>query len=228
MQLFIGRASLKGDLARYKKSFNMLELSAERGRIPRPSRLQRWREEAGADFAFSVRVPQSMSVLEQSEPEAQDIEFVDQVARALDAQWLLIRTPASVTPSSRSRERLAALASRLTALGRPLAWEPRGLWEPAPAAALAERHALTLVSDLSRDAASDLGPGDGGGVVYTRLLALGEQNRLGAGSADLLAERLTGKGRAYVVIEADAAVRFARLLREAVHDSGQIEADAPA
>src|SRR6187551_753808 len=164
--LFVGQASLQGDIARYAQTFNLLELHTEPGRLPKTAGLKKWVESAGEGFAFSLRVPASVWTLDATEVNAL-VEYVHRVAETLKPAVCLLQTPATATPTTRNKARIAELCERLRSPGVQQAWEPRGLWEAADLEALAESADVLLVRDLSRE--DDLGLGS---VVYTRLLAL--------------------------------------------------------
>jgi uncharacterized protein YecE (DUF72 family) len=218
MQLYVGRPTIVGDIARYAKTFNMLELRAEPGKVPKPGRLSQWPGSVAERFAFSVMLPAAVSVLDDSPGAAEALTFALRVAEALRSQWIVLQTPPSITPSSRARQRLKDLIQRLPRDERKLAWEPRGPWEEEDMIAFAADHGLHLVRDLTRDEVPV------NGSVYTRLRALGGPSRLSAGMADRLVDNFAGAADAYVVIEGDDAGRFSRLLRAAVRDSaGQLE-----
>ena len=210
MRLHIGQSRLRGDLSRYARGFDLLELRAEPGRIPRPAGLRRWAEQAPAGFVFSVVLPRRVAALEPSAEQERELESALRAADALGATWLVAQTPASVTPTERARRRLGELSERLPRDGRRIAWEPQGLWEDEESERLAERLGLHLVRDLSRSVAA---PGD---VAYTRVRTWGESARLGAVRAQRVAERLVGHSEAFVVLETPGAAQGARALREAV------------
>ena len=209
MRLYVGQAQRTGDLRRYAGRFNFLELPAERG-MPRPATLRRWTEEVGADFAFSVVLPESVSALD-GKPDEEEVARALDAAETLGAHWLLLRTPPTARPSARTRRRLAELVARLPrAEGRRIAWDPRGLWEDEDAERQAAELGVCLVRDVSR---SDAPPGD---VVYARLRALGAGGRVSGGAVERAIDEIEGHERAYVVVEGDAAARAARMLRAAL------------
>ncbi len=205
MSLHVGQASLRGDLRRYAKHFNMVELGAEPGRLPKASRLRSLREEVSEDFVFSLRVPQALSM-----PDAQDAAAASlslrKSAEALNARWLVLRTPSTVTPTRRSFRFLESLCSTLEGPWH-LAWEPKGIWEADEALVWSKKLGLYLVRDVSRDEPPP------GLRVYTRLLALGSAARVGLAAAERVAESLADREESYVVLEGEGAVSAARLLR---------------
>ncbi len=53
MWLHIGQSALYGDISRYAQRFNLLELRAEPGRLPKPATLKRWLSAVPEGFRFS-------------------------------------------------------------------------------------------------------------------------------------------------------------------------------
>ena len=209
MRLYVGQAQRTGDLGRYASRFNFLEVAAERG-MPRAATLRRWPDEVGADFAFSIVLPESVSALD-GKPHDEDLARALEAADTLGAHWLLLRTPPSARPSARTRRRLAELVERLPrSEGRSIAWDPRGLWEDEDAELQADELGVCLVRDVSRSEAP------AGDVVYSRLRALGAGGRVSGGAVERAIDELEGRERAYVVVEGDAAPRAARMLRAAL------------
>lgn len=208
--LFVGTPSLRGDIARYAKRFNLLEVSAEPGRHPKHAGLLGMRRAVPSDFTFSVTPASELVALESGAQADRLIEAAKSVADPLGAAWWVLRTPPSVTPSARSLRALEALIAKLAAPGRSVAWEPRGIWRDEEAARAADSLGVSLVRDLLRDDLVSETP-----VVYTRIRALGEGARVGAAAAERIAERLAGADRAYVVIEGAGAAGAQKVLREA-------------
>jgi hypothetical protein len=208
--LFVGTPSLRGDISRYAKRFNLLEMSAEPGRHPKRAGLLDLRRAVAPDFAFSVALPSALASLESGDATDGLVVRAVAVAEALGADWWVLRTPPNVTPSARSLRTLEALVTKLKAHERRIAWEPRGIWRDEEAATVARSLGVTLVRDLLRE---DLVSDDP--VVYTRVRALGEGSHVGAAGAERIAERLADVVSAYVVIEGSGAVGAQRILREA-------------
>ncbi|HVU02723.1 MAG TPA: DUF72 domain-containing protein [Polyangiaceae bacterium] len=207
-RVHVGRASLEGNIERYARSFNLLEVSGEQGRHPRRPGLLAWKRAVPEDFVFSVVVPPSVAELPSGGAEAQ-LAHAASVAESLGAAWWVLRTPPVVTPSARSLRALQALGARLSEGGRRIAWEPRGVWSDETAIARASELGFALVRDLGREDRLDDGP-----VVYTRLRALGAGARVGAAAAERVAERLEGVREAYVVVEGAGAGRVRQVLRD--------------
>jgi uncharacterized protein YecE (DUF72 family) len=205
--LFVGQSKLRGDLARYARSFDLLELAAEPGQLPRVKKLEGWPELVGERFVFSLRLSQRTWQYDPAQSK-QLTEHTKAVAAALKARFVVVQTPASATPTTRNRSRLGELQSSLAEAGVQVAWEPHGLWEADEAVGWAEQLGLVLVRDLSRDEAPP------GSTVYTRLLALGESSRVRSGDAQHVAEQVASRQQVYVVMEGDGARQAAQLLRQ--------------
>ena len=183
----------------------MLELRADATNLPRGARLADWRKRVPADFAFSIVMPRALGLFESSTIElGRTLELAD----ALSAQWLLLQTPSSVGPSARMRERLAKLFEAVKHDTRRVAWESRGVWEDEQIEEFAAAHDVHVVRDVSR---TEPPAGD---CVYTRLLALGEGVQVRASTAEHLAELLSDREEAVVVIEGHGAEHAAKLLRQ--------------
>lgn len=213
--LFVGQASLVGDITRYAQHFNLLEVQAEPGKLPKPAGLKKWVEQAGERFAFSLRIPTS---LWEADPERTQtmLDYANGVAEVLKPVACVLQTPASATPTQRNRARLESLARGLQRSGMFFAWEPRGIWEPRELVTTADALGAWVVRDLSRDDA--LGDGE---RVYTRLRALGGATHVGSGVAYDLADKLADYDEAYVVIEGSGARGAAKVLRENLEDARQ-------
>ena len=204
--LHLGQATLHGAIARYARDFDLLEVSAAAGRLPRARGLRSWREQVPAAFVFSVVVPDTLARLDAVADE-NELARVLGAAEALRAGWLLVRTPADTTPSGRSRERLAALVGLLRQGAARVGWEPRGLWEPRDAERTGAALGVHVVRDLGRDPAP---PGD---VVYTRLSGLGSGTRVRGSSLERALDALAGCREAFIVVEGKDARRAAARVR---------------
>ena len=208
MQLHVGQAALRGDIARYAQRFDLLELRAEPGKLPRAKVLREWAKAVPENFVFSLMLPRIVGTLDPQPALDAALEQALSSADALAAGWLVLQTPASVTPNSRTRRRLAELLERLPRDTRRVAWDPRGIWEEDETEQLAEELAVCLVRDLSRQ------PPAPGNAAYCRLVALGEATRVRMGAVEQVFENLSEFDEALVVIEGEGAVRAAQTLRQ--------------
>jgi uncharacterized protein YecE (DUF72 family) len=205
MQLYVGKSSLEGDIARYASRFNLLELRADLTNLPKGARLADWKKRVPAEFVFSIVLPKALGQLESS-----NFEFgrTLELAEALSAKWLLLQTPSTVGPSTRMRERLSKLFQALAHDDRRIAWESRGVWEDAQIEEFADEHAVHVVRDVSRAEPPEAE------CVYPRLLALGDGMQVRANVATHVAEVLADREEALVVIEGQGAEHAAKLLRQ--------------
>ena len=208
MLLRVGQGSLRGAFGRYADRFDLLEVPAEVGRLPRVATLHQWREQAPAGFVFSVLLGSAVGRLVAGPEFDAELTCALKAVEALQAQWIVLRTGPATTPSRRNERLLAATVERLPRDSCRVAWEPRGLWEPEQEERICSELGLVLVRDLRR---SELPPGP---VAYTRLLALGTGARFSVEAAEVIAERAAGLEALCVVVEGHGAVQGAQVLRQ--------------
>jgi uncharacterized protein YecE (DUF72 family) len=210
-RVHVGQAALTGQLERYAKVFDFLEVRASPA-PPSLGRLRRLRGSAPEGFSFALVAPQKLTELAVSELDAGLVDATRAAASALEARWLTLRTPFSVAPSARARARLTRLVDALRGSATGVAWEPRGVWTDEDAEAMASELGVVLVRDLAEH---EPPPGP---VVYTRLLALGRNARIGAGIIERVSERIEGAEEAFVIAEGRGAVGLAKQLRNVESD----------
>jgi uncharacterized protein YecE (DUF72 family) len=203
-RVHIGQATLQGHLERYAKTFDFVEVKNDPALLS-PRALKRLAGQAPEGFAFSLVLPKQLAELAET-PAPAALEAVRAAADTLGARFVLVRTPASFTPSARSRARLARLAEGLRGKSA-IAWEPRGIWTDEEIAACAAELELVAVRDLAEQ---DPVPGP---IVYTRLLALGRNARVGSAAIERVSERLEGAEEAFVIVEGQGAAGVVRRLR---------------
>jgi uncharacterized protein YecE (DUF72 family) len=209
----IGEMRLPKNFKRYTKQFSLLELDCEPGNVPGKPRLQAFAAEAPAGFTFSLLVPSRVASLESGPEFDKAWKAASNVARVLKAQWWVVRTPAEVRPTRRSRESLASLVARLKEGGMRVAWEPRGVWDEVAAGETADAIGAAFVQDVAREVPRP------GRVLYTRLLALGRGGRVGLSLADVVAERLSRYEEAFVAVEGQGAREIQQALGMALDDA---------
>jgi uncharacterized protein YecE (DUF72 family) len=210
-QLYIGQSQLRGALSKYAARFNLFELRAEQGRVPRPAILRRWPGEVSPDFVFSVLLSRSVGAFGSGAESG--LEFGLEVANALGAKWLVIQTDPTVGPSQRSRERLKSLFERLQVGDRRVAWEPHGVWQDEEALAWTRELGVHLVRDVTRgDPVEEE-------TLYVRVPGLGIAARLSSGALEKAAESLVHAKEAFVVLGGEGAARAAQTLRSLIRDS---------
>lgn len=204
----VGLPSLRGPLAQYAESFDLLEVRPVDTPLPRATRLRSWRKEVPPSFVFSVILPAAVAHLKPS-PEA-DAALAEALAAAetLEARCLVLVTPPAVTPTELNRTRLRALVAKLPRDAVTLGWEPRGIWDTAEAALWARDLDLHLVVDAARETAPR------GALIYTRLRGIGVSDRLGEESVERVRRALRGRREAFVVVESSGPKRIAQALRK--------------
>ena len=210
-QLFVGQSSLRGALGKYAKRFNLLEMRAELGRVPRAALLRRWTEEVASKFVFSVMLSRHAGRFDQDYTAA--LELGLQTVEALNAKWVVIQTDPTVGPSQRSKQRLQGLFAHFLEAGRRVAWEPHGVWQDEDAAAWTRELGVHLVRDISRGEAINEA------IIYSRLPGLGTSSRMSAGALENAAASLMHASEAYVVVCGDGAGKAAQLLRGLTTDA---------
>jgi len=215
LRLHFGLPRLKGHLPEYAKAFDLLEVPCEPA-PPTAKHLGRLKREAPEAFQFVVVAGRALAELGSSEPDATLVEATRRAAQILEARFVLLRTPASAGPSARTRARLARLGEALAVAAQGIAWEPRGMWTDEELVEVAGELGLTLVRDTAEH---DAPPGP---LVYTRLLSLGRNTRLGSGAIERVSERLVDAEEAFIVIEGDGPGGVAKRLRASL---GQLRED---
>jgi uncharacterized protein YecE (DUF72 family) len=245
----IGCAGLPNGIARapYFERLDLLETDVTFFELPREVALRRWRKEAPPGAGFSLIASQwithgtdtpgyarSQTPLPpeaathlggfRDTPEVKEAwERTLAAAHALGAEVILFQTPTAFTPSEPNRAAMRRFFGEIVKDTRDLAlaWEPRGIWEPAQAAALAVELGVIYALDPFQ---LEVAPPDGA-QAYFRLYGMGiYRNKVGDDMLDLLADMVDSYERAWVVFAnvekyADAQ-RFRKLLagREFVED----------
>jgi uncharacterized protein YecE (DUF72 family) len=216
-RVHVGQAALKGHFERYAKTFDFLEVKSD-PTPPSPKYLKRLSQQAPEGFAFSLVLPKKLAELSAT-PAPAALAEVRSAAGALGARFVLVRTPATFAPSARSRARLQALVEGLRGSSAALAWEPRGIWTDEEIADFAAELDVLAVRDLAEQ---DPAPGS---LVYTRLLALGRNAKVGSGAIERVSERLEDREEAFVIVEGQGALAVARRLRPADAVEGEQASD---
>lgn len=204
-------------IARYGKHLDLLEVRLDNG-APRKRTIETMKSESPPHLVFAVVVPKTVAALEADATEA-DVEATVETARALQARFIVLRTPPTARPGARTRARLTKLVELLKASEVAVAWEPTGLLAEAEAEELAATLGVTLARDPARD---DLPEGP---VAYGRISSLGTGGRVRGSAIERAADRLAGFEEAYVVIEGDNALRAAKDLRNLLGQTFGTDAD---
>jgi uncharacterized protein YecE (DUF72 family) len=210
-RLSVGLPAVQGDLEKYAKRFELVELHPVDTVVPKPSTLRRWRKSVPPSFVFSVVLPRVVGELAPGPALDAALATSLDVAAALEARCVVLQTPATVRPTSTNKKRLAAVFARIPREGTVRCWEPAGLWERDEVIATARELGVLPVLDAAREA-----PG-AGPIVYTRLRALGKSAALGAATAERVADRLRRRREIFVVVEGSGeATRLKQALTSAL------------
>lgn len=194
-RLLVGLPALQGDLEKYQRRFDLVELRPVDTSTPKAATLRKWRKAVPPGFVFSVVLPRVVGELAPGKALDEALATSLEVASAVEARCIVLQTPAAVRPTATNRKRLAALVERIPPEGTVRCWEPTGMWEREEVIATARAIGALPVLDAARDA---LAPGP---IAYTRLRALGKSSVLGAATLDKIADRVRRRREAFVVVE---------------------------
>lgn len=194
-RLFVGLSALQGDLEKYERRFDLVELRPIDTMIPREGTLRKWRKSVPPTFAFSVVMPRAVGGLAPGKELDEGVVHSLAIAAAVEARCVVVQTPAEVRPTTANKKRLAALFARIPPEGTVRCWEPQGLWEREEIIHTSRELGVVAVLDAARDA---LVPGP---VAYTRLRALGKSVALGTATLDRVADRLRKRREVFVIVE---------------------------
>jgi uncharacterized protein YecE (DUF72 family) len=194
-RVLVGLPALVGDVQKYAKRFDVVELRPVDTSTPRAATLRAQRKAAPPAFVFSVVLPRVVGALAAGPELDEALAAALSVAVAVEARVILLQTPAAVRPTAANRKRIAALFERLPQESVVLAWEPAGVWEHDDVVATAKAAGALAVFDAARE---ELPPGPS---AYTRVRALGKSAALGATAIDRIASRLRGRREAFVIVD---------------------------
>jgi len=176
MNLRIGTSGFGVAKPEYFRRFSCVEIQQTFYQPPKLSTLQRWREEAPADFEFVLKAWQLIThdsksptyrrlkrkLSEQDKQEAgyfrdsaivrEASELTLAVAKALNAKTILFQCPASFEQTKKNISNLEAFIGKLNQQENSagqfrLAWEPRGDWDPKVVKRICENLGLWHVVD---------------------------------------------------------------------------------
>lgn len=160
--------------AKYYKAFSVIELQKTFYQPPKPSTVERWRDEAPEGFEFTLkawqlithesssptyrRLKEELSDSEKSQAGAFRWSPVTRrawdrtldLARRLAADKIVFQCPASFRPSERNKDRLRRFFGGIEREGIRCIWEPRGGWSKSQVASLCRELALTHCVDPFR------------------------------------------------------------------------------
>jgi len=161
---------------KYHENLRLVELNVTFYRYPKLSTVDKWKAKVPTDFEFSVKAHRDITHKHRLKPQKQCLETFEkmkEICKALEAQLLLIQTPASFKPDKLNVAR--EFFKKVNREGLRLVWETRGLEWEAPA--IREKFAETLQTlDIAHvtDPLKTL-PAYSGEVAYFRLHGLGER-----------------------------------------------------
>ncbi|MBK8216210.1 MAG: DUF72 domain-containing protein [Myxococcales bacterium] len=213
----IGAKELRGAIEAYAKRFDLLEVRlAPAGREaqgPTPATLRKWRKAVPPHFEFVTVLGPALSKLRPGPELEKELEAALAAVTTLQSRMILLPTPAEVTPTALSRDRIARLLERLPRDVTQVAWEPRGVWELEDAAVWAKKWGISLVVDPTRDRVP-VGP-----VAYARLRAMGESRSFGPSTLERVVGAIGERREAYVLIDSPTALAECKSLRSLVQRS---------
>ena len=172
----VGCCGYPVSVKKYQEVFNLVELNSTFYKYPRTSTVIKWRSSAPEEFEFTVKAHQDISHRYRLQVDSVTEPFnrMKEICHILDANILLIQTPASFRPDSLDvAERFFREVSRN---GLTLVWETRGdLWERSDARSrlreVLEKFEVPHVTDPFRTLPVYVS----GDVAYFRLHGLGER-----------------------------------------------------
>lgn len=214
MKLYVGQPTQHHDLERYiKAGFNLWELEAEPGKLPKLAKLSALKERAPEDFKFSVALsPECLLATENAE---KALDYALKTIARVHPNWVIVRSNAQFRPGASNERKLTALVERLRAevpvqaADCHIGWEPRGLWVPQSAYRFCQDNDLSLVQDprtlwLPEELPERL---------YLHTDQLGTAQRVSEFAIEDLLEKSVGVDELYFVVRGSSARRFASTLR---------------
>jgi uncharacterized protein YecE (DUF72 family) len=160
MKIEIGCCGFPVSREKYYKNFDVVEIQQTFYQPPREKTVQRWREEAPADFEFTLKAwqlithpPSSPTYrrLKQDIPESKKKNYgffkptdevflawerTEKTAQILDAKIIVFQSPASFQPTLGNKKNLEKFFKTVERREHLFVWEPRGKWERKDIASL--------------------------------------------------------------------------------------------
>ncbi len=168
---WIGCAGFRMKQVEYFRRFNLVEVQQSFFDPPTERTLARWRRQAPAGFAFSIRAWQLIThpatypgyrrIRRPWEQAARDRfgsfqpteqtwwawQILERAARILDVKAIVFQTPASFTPTPQNRENLVRFFDSIERSACHLVWEPDGIWDAQETEDLCRRCGLVAAVD---------------------------------------------------------------------------------
>jgi uncharacterized protein YecE (DUF72 family) len=223
----IGCCGYPGNRQRYQRELDLVELQQTFRTLPNAKTARRWRDEAPADFSFSLKAWQTVTHraesptyrgldtnaiegfaevghFQQSAAVAEGWRRTRQIAEALRASAVVFESPSDFTPTVDNRDRLKRFFESIERLeGCRLVWDPRGLWETETCQSIADDLELVLC-DSGDDPMRPLQPNS-----YLKL----RHASLGSDDLERLAPRVLECDQALVLIATNEPYAWARRLQ---------------
>jgi len=226
-RISVGTVGYPIDRRRVHATVDVVELLEARSAPPRRRIAARLRADTPDTVAFTVQAPTPVFLAPAEQPELElggdrerygEFKLTDEnlglwrrgveFAAELEAEALVLVTPASLTPAAVSLARMEAFLAAADRGGLPLVWEPHGPWDAERAQRVAADCGLVLAVDPLRDEPP------GGPLAYLRLgpfAAMG--SRVGVYDLERIAEAAARFERAYCLFDTPRAVDDARNLK---------------
>jgi uncharacterized protein YecE (DUF72 family) len=155
MDIRVGCCGFPKARSEYYKVFGIVEVQQTFYQPPSLKTAEKWREEAAADFEFTLKAWQLITHESKSptyrrlklrwpaeklarcgsfkvtEEVAWAWEQTREIAAALQARYVVFQCPASFRPSPENRKNLKTFFEKVKRENLRLVWEPRGTWTPA-------------------------------------------------------------------------------------------------
>jgi len=221
---------------KYFQTFSLIEIQQTFYQPPKSDTVKRWRDEAPADFEFTLKAWQlithettsptyrrlKMRLSERqrnqvgsfrwTEPVRRAWETTLEVARLLHADKLVLQCPASFAPTSENKDRMREFFTHVQLSNITCIWEPRGQWQNDEIAALCRE--LNLIHCVDPFKAEPVT----GGLRYCRLHGTtGYRHEYSDKELQELAQRCAKDAQTYFLFNNVSmwqdAMRFKQLLK---------------
>jgi uncharacterized protein YecE (DUF72 family) len=165
-------------LVAYSKAFNFVEVNSTFYQIPALKDVETWRKLVPPDFQFSVRAHRSLTHKLKLEPSTETVEVLEvmkQICSVLDANFLHLQIPASISKSKVLNSKLNAFLDSVDIGKLRLVLEMRGLSAaelPSDVIKTMQDHNIVHCVDLSKGEM----PTYHSDVLYSRLFGKGYHN----------------------------------------------------
>ena len=190
-RVLVGCCGWAGKQADYFRDFNVIEIQQTFYKPPMPSTMQRWRDQAPAEFVFCLKAWQVIThpassptyrkarldipsderdqygFFQPTDAVMNGWEKTREAAEILRAAVVVFQCPASFKPTDENKENLRRFFEAIGPQPFTLAWEPRGQWPDREVAELCNELGLIHVVDpFTRSPVT-------GGLIYYRLHGIG-------------------------------------------------------